>query len=395
MLKRTLCLLFVLALLPVFPTLAEESNADILTLEELRQWVNDYKIRAMATQPLNDPTAEESLTEDGYQFIYGFATLYMDTPEMTADSEVRALVITSDEEEGLRGVQVNAPATEVLAAYYTENVDLVGNSEQALLYAVDLMPEGAYVGTVHRNGQRIEVLDYSVYEQPATGGDGYTDAGVLYTMANGNVSTIRAYGLNVLIQTEEVVAEVENARKLSGEATYSQVLISLDGSELEVFNSEDMIFSGINFPTLTPEEAVTAFGEPLEDVWLDDDGGFMRTMQFASCEATFQYDSAKQNGRVKNLTIDTDLMEGPRSVRVGDIVASVRNRFRSGEGEDNGSSEVLYGSEESGEFGTADYGMDASAVLRYGALSEDGVPVLLYLNFEELYLREIILMINE
>ena len=395
MLKRMLCLLFVLALLPVLPAMAEESNADILTLEELRQWVNDYKIRAMASQPLNDPTAEESLTEDGYQFIYGFATLYMDSPEMTADSEVQALVIFSDEEEGLRGVQVNAPAAEVLAAYYTENADLVGNSEQALLYAVDLMPEGAYVGTVHRNGQRIEVIDYSVYEQPPTGGDGYTDAGILYTMANGNVSTIRAYGLNLRIQAGNVAANVADARKLSAETSYSQVLTSLDGSELEMFNSEDMIFSGVNVPTMSPEDATAAFGEPLDDVWLNDDDGFMRIMQFASCEVTFLYDSARQNGRVKNLTIDTDLLEGPRSVRVGDMVASVRNRFRSGEGEDSGDSEVLYGSEESGVFGTADYGMDASAVLRYGALSEDGVPVLLYLNFEELYLREIILMINE
>ena len=395
MLKRVLCLVFVLALLPILPAMAEESNADILTLEELRQWVNDYKIRALATQPLNDPTAEESLTEDGYQFVYEFATLYMDRPEMTADSEVQALVILSEEEEGLRGVGVDARAEEVLAAYYTENTDLVGNREQALLYKVDLMPEGAYIGVAHRNGQRIQVLDYSVYEQPPTGGDGYTDAGILYTMTNGNVTTIRAYGLNVLVQAEDVAVAAEAAERLGAEASYSQVQMSSVGTELEPFDSEDMIFSGIDFPSLTPEDAIEAFGEPAEDVWLEDDGGFMRVMYFANCQVTFLYDGAQQNGRVKNLTITSDLMEGPRSVRVDDTVDSVRNRFRSGEGEDSGFSEVLYGSEESGVFGTADYGTDASAVLRYGALTEDGVPVLMYLNFEQLYLREIILMINE
>ena len=395
MLRRMLCMLFVFALLPILPAMAEESNAEILTLDELRQWVNDYKIRALATQPLNDPTAEESATEDGYQFVYEFATLYMDRPEMTADSMVQTLVITSDEEVDLRGIRVDDLAETVLAAYYTENADLVGNSEQALLYAVDLMPMGAYVGDVHRDGQRIQVLDYSVYEQPPTGGDGYTDAGILYTMEGGNVSTIRAYGLTTLVQAEDVAVALESARKLGEEATYSQVMTSQTGMELDVFNSEDMIFSGIDFPTLTAEDAIEAFGEAREDVWLEDIDGYMRVMQFESCEVIFLYDSAQQNGRVKSLAINADGMEGPRSVRVGDSVASVRSRFRNGEGEDSGVSEVLYGSEESGTFGTAEYGADASALLRYGALSEDGEPVLLYLSFEQLNLREIILMINE
>lgn len=395
MFKRMLCLLIVLALLPVLPAMAEESNADTLTLEELRQWVNDYKIRALATQPLNDPAAAESLTEDGYEFVYEFATLYMDSAEMNADSEVQALVITSNEEADVRGVRVDDSAEDVLNAYYTENPDLVGNSSQALLYAVDLMPAGVYIGTVHRDGQRIQLLEYSVYEQLQTGDDGYTDAGILYTLVNGNVSVIRAYGLHARVQKADVDAELESAWRLSAETSYSRVETSLVGSELEVFNSEDMIFSGIDFSTLTPEDAIAAFGQPLEDVRLDDEDGYMRVMQFENCEVTFLCDSAEQNVRVKNLTIDTDRMEGPRSVRVGDTLASVLNRFRNGEGEYDGTDEVLYGNEESGEFGVAKYGEDASVVLRYGALSEEGTPVLLYLYLENYELSEIILMINE
>ena len=395
MFKRMLCLLIVLALLPVLPAMAEESNADTLTLEELRQWVNDYKIRALATQPLNDPAAAESLTEDGYEFVYEFATLYMDSAEMTADSEVQALVITSNEEADVRGVRVDDSAEDVLNAYYTENPDLVGNSSQALLYAVDLMPAGVYIGTVHRDGQRIQLLEYSVYEQLQTGDDGYTDAGILYTLVNGNVSVIRAYGLHARVQKADVDAELESAWRLSAETSYSRVETSLVGSELEVFNSEDMIFSGIDFSTLTPKDAIAAFGQPLEDVRLDDEDGYMRVMQFENCEVTFLCDSAEQNVRVKNLTIDTDRMEGPRSVRVGDTLASVLNRFRNGEGEYDGTDEVLYGNEESGEFGVAKYGEDASVVLRYGALSEEGTPVLLYLYLENYELSEIILMINE
>ena len=395
MLKRMLCLLFVFLWLPILPVMAEESGEDILTLDELRMWVSEYKIRALATQPLNDPTAEDSVTEDGYLFVYDFATLYMDRPEMTADSLVQALVIYSSEEEDMRGLRVDDSAETVLAAYYTENPDLVGSSEQALLYAVDVMPEGGYVGMLHRNGQRIEVIDYAVYEQPPTGGDGYSSAGILYTMTNGNVTAIRAYGLTERIQTEDVAIALEQARRIGAEATYSRVETSLIGTDLERFNSEDLIFAGMKFPALTPEDAAAAFGEPLDDMWLEDSYGYMRVMRFSSCDIVFLYDMARQIGRVKTMTIHNDQLEGPRSVRLGDTVASVINRFRNGEGETNGMTEILYGATESGEFGMMEYGTDASVVVRYGTLSDDGVPVLLYLSFDNFYLNEIILMVNE
>lgn len=395
MLKRMLCLLFVLMMLPVAWVVAEESNADILTLEELWQWGNAYKERAMTTQPYNDPLAAESNTEDGYMFVYEFGVLYMDRPEMTEDSELQALVIYSSEEEGLRGVRVDDPSRLVLDAYYTENVDLVGNRNEALLYAVDLMPGGLYVGTLRRDGQRIQVIDYAVYEQPSTGADGYTDAGIRYTVENDNVTAIRAYGLNTRVQTEDVAVALEAARRLAGESTYSQVTISYVGSELEPFGSEDMIFAGMDFVSLTAEDAIAALGDPMEDVWLEDDGGYMRVMQFASCDVTFFYDSAQQNGRVVNMMIDTDLLEGPRSVRVGDTVASVINRFRNGEGAFDGTTEMLYGTEESGTFGVMAYGDDASVTIRYGAVSEEGTPVIMYLRFDQMYLQEILLYVNE
>ena len=395
MLKRIMCLLFVLTLLlPVLPVTAEESGADILMLEELRHWANDYKIRALASTPLNDPYAPESDTDDGYMFVYDFATLYMDGPEMTPDSVVQALVILSSEEEGLRGVRVDDPAQLVLDAYYTENPDLVGTSDRALLYAIDLMPEGGYTGILHRNGQRIEVIDYAVYEQPSTGGDGYTDAGIMYTVQDNNVTAIRAYGLDTRFLAGDVAAVLEDARELGAEASYSQVQTSYVGTDLEPFNSEDLIFAGISFASLIPEDAVEAFGEPLEDVELEDGDGWMRVMHFENCHVTFLYDAARQTCRVKNMTIDTDQMEGPRSVRVNDTLASVMNRFRHSEGEYSGTTEILYGDGNSAAFGMAEYGPEAN-ILRYGAESEDGTPVIMYLSFEPIYLKEILLLVNE
>lgn len=395
MLKRMLCLFFVLMLLPLWPALAEENSGEILTLEELRAWVDGYKARALATQPLNDPAAAESLSEDGYMFVYEFATLYMDGPEMTEDSEIQALVVYSSDEAGLRGVRVDDSTELVLAAYYTENPDLIGSRDEALLYAVNLMPEGVYIGRLHRDGQRIQVIDYAVYEQPSTGGDGYMDAGIMYTVQDNNVTAIRAYGLNSRFGAQDVDAALAEARQLGDEASYSKVYTSYVGSELEPFNSEDLLFAGMDFANLTPEEAIEALGEPQEDVWQEDAGGYMRRMQFASCDVTFVYDMAREKGHVVNMMIDTDLLEGPRSVRVGDTLSSVLNRFLNGEGAYDNGREPLYGSEESGDYGLLEYRTDASFALYYGTHSEEGTPVTMYLNFDQQYLLEILLVVNE
>lgn len=398
MFKRMLCLLIAgLMLIPLLPAMADESSTEILTLEELRQWVNDYKIRAMASQPITDHSEGPIETEDGFMFQYDFATMFMDIPEMSADSVVRAMVITSPEEEGLRGVKVYDQAQTVLDAYYSENPDLVGNHDEALLYAIDWLPEGGYVGTLKRDGQRIQVIDYAVYEQAASGGDGYTEAGIVYTIEDNNVIAIRAYGLNERIPMEEASEALKYAQNLGKQATYSRVEISYDGSSLEPFGSEDMIFAGIDFSALTAEDAVeaSALGELQDDVWVDDDDGRIRIMQFAACSLTFRYDSNEQNGHIVNMTIDTDLIEGPRSVRVGDTFASVLNRYRNGEGEIGETEEMLYGTEESGTYGRMEYGVNGSFSLRYGAVTEDGEQIVMFLSFDQQYLSEILLMVNE
>ena len=94
MLKRLLCLLLALLLLPLSAALGEDDGLSALTLEELTEWTQGYQIRAMAAQPLNDPTEPGALSEDGYAFVYDFATLYMDRPEMTEDSVLKNLVVT-------------------------------------------------------------------------------------------------------------------------------------------------------------------------------------------------------------------------------------------------------------------------------------------------------------
>ena len=396
MMKKCVALFLALMMALSLTTAVAESDSDALDYDELMDWAEGFKTRALAAgAPLNDPTEEAAYTEDGYAFVYDFATLYMDRPEMTADSVLQAVVVYSPEEQGPRGTGVDQLSSEVLNAFYNENNDLQGDSSFAALYVSDTMPAGALWGWVQRDGQRIETIQYAVHEQLSSGGDGYTDCGLVYTLSDNLVAAIRAYGLNETISADEVRSNLDAVQEVSEKTEYAQVPTSINGSELEMFDRDDLIFSGLDFLSLTPEEAEARLGAAQEDDWMEDEGAYLRSMEFASCTMTFSYDAQKQNPTLEMLSIDMDGLEGPRCVRIGDTLSSVISRFRNGEGDYDGvSREVLYGDGENAPYGLAEYGDDATAGLWYAAKLEDGRTVVLSMSFEQMYLSDITLYVD-
>lgn len=393
MIKRILCLLTALMLL--LPAAATADDDAALNLQELRAWADSCKSRAMTATPLNDPTAAEALTDDGYMFVYDFATLYMAESVMSAQNALQAIVVYDFGEMAPRDTSVGMSWQEVAEAFYSVNPDLKGTDSAATLYALGMLPRGAYVGRAHRDGQRVQTIDYAVYEQFSSGA--YSNAGLVYTMQDDHVVAIRAYGLNASCTQADVADALNSAMALAQETAYAQLPMSYTGTDLAPFQDDDLTFAGLYFPALTPEQAVSALGPALEDTWMEDGSSYLRTMLFGGCEIIFTYDGNKQNPVVDSLMITEDGLEGPRAIRVGDALHSVLNRFRHGEGEmsEDGLAETLYGAEGSASFGAARYGIDASAVLRYGATAKNGQPVLLYLTFDQLALSEILLYIND
>lgn len=376
---------------------AQDQTGDALTMDELETWVEGYKARALQTQPLNNPNDPAAFSEDGYAFIYDFATLYMDSPVMSEDSVVRNLVVTDAMEEGPRGTHVDMQPAEVLSAFYNENESLVGDRGFAVLYLSDMMPTGAAWAWVQRDGQRLMAIQYAVQEQAATGADGYTDAGLIYTLQDNLVAAIRAYGLDSRVSGDDVLDSVYAVKQVLDASDYVQVPASVIGTDLDAFDADDLIFAGMDFLSLTPDNAGASLGACLEDDWMDDDNGeYVRTMQFANCEVSFIYDGQKQNPVIDLMSIDTDSMEGPRAVRIGDSFSSVLTRFRHSEGVFDGvSTETLYGAEGQAAWGVANYGDDASATLRYGLRLADGREVVLYMTFDQMSLSEVLIYIND
>lgn len=392
MLKKMLCVLLCVLMMPV--ALAEESTAPVLTLAELESWAESYVARARTATPIN--AGASSYTPDGYEYIYDFATIYGDTPELSTDTVINAVVVTSVEESGPRGVQVGDNLSAVINAYYNENTDLLGTKETAILYTADMLPESAQWGQVLRDGQRVQTVQYGLHEQYATGGEGYTDMGVIFTMVDNWVSAIRVYGLSNRIDLEMVNNVMYTMMMDSLEDEYAQVSFSYDGSSLKKFQAEDLFFSGMDFVNLTPEDAVALFGEAIIDEWQEDgDAGYMRVQTYHDFELVYLYNKERTEGRVYMLAITGDGIEGPRAVRIGDEFADVYNRFRNGEGEyqDDGS-EMMYGVENEGDFAKATYGADASATALYSFLLEDGRRVTLQLFFDIMECSQILLSVD-
>lgn len=361
----------------------------VLTLQELNQWASTLKDRVMTIPPLNDPNDPEANTEDGFAFVYEFITLYLDSPALTADSVVRTVVLTAPEEIGPRGSRIDMSAEALLALFQNDNPALEGTPTAAALYVADQLPSSANWGWVQRDGQRLSIIQYTVHQETS---GGYTDAGLVYTMQANGVSAIRAYGLDQVVDEEDVRSSLSEMNLLKVQKSYRQVVTDKDGATLPPFQVADLTFGGVDVLGLTPEAAVAAWGDGAEETIIDEGGGkTLRTLEFEAVTVTFQYDGVNAAPKLKVFTIDMDGVEGPRALRVGDLISEVVSRFRRGEGAFNEATDqvIYYGTPGTPPYGFGIYQNDASAVLWYGLKTPTGDTVTMRLDFEQLQLQEL------
>ena len=386
MMRKITALLLTLALLAItLPALAADSGADPLTWADLKDWAAGLLEMSEGMDLLNDPADEASKTEDGYAFQYDFGTLYFSQPSRDGDVVLTGAVIYDDAVLCPRNTNTLTTLPELLEAYYNENPTLTGSYGEALLYLGGDTEDGLWWAVAGRDGQRVETVSYTVHEPVEEGG--FTDAGLLYTLQQNTVVAIRAWGLNATTDAETLAAEQDEALRIAAEEGYALVSYSEDGASMTTFGADDLVFAGIDFLNCTPESAVEALGEPDFDDRLEDAEG-LRVLGWQACELVFTVSESGEES-LRSFTILDDTLEGPRALRLGDSIAMAVQRFRFGEGELDGNTETLYGTPDGDAWATAEYGDDASAVVRYSLTLTDGRQVVLMLTFEMLELADI------
>lgn len=191
-----------------FPWACLADDAGALSEDELTAWIDRLLLETKELRPLNTPVDEQALTEDGYAFVYDFATLYFDRPVRDERSVLEAVSLTAQSYAAPRGVCLGSGEMLLLGTFGWQNPYLMGDGSLAAFYRVDDLPRAAYWSWAqHDEDWKLTSVLCAVHVllEP----DRYTDAGLRFELEEGVVSAIAVYGLNRTASLEEVRANLD------------------------------------------------------------------------------------------------------------------------------------------------------------------------------------------
>ena len=387
--KFVLAILLALCLVAAGIIAASADEIAPLTADELAAWADSLKTKALETAPENDPADAAAATDAGILFVYPFAEIYADGTEMTAETRLNAVVLSDDEDSALRDIVITMTPGDLIARFPNDNPEQAGSRESALLYLTETEDGGLLYGRVIRDGQRVSAVEYGQVV-PAEGG--YRAAKLICFFTDSLLSEIRAEGFDAAAPMTEEEKDVltEELRQAGEIAEYSAVKSSRNGLELTEFGPEDLVFSGLDFLDLQPADLP---GTPETEIIDNEDGTELLRVDGDGYTAVFVSGADGDTTRIVSLSIEDDVLEGPRCVRLGDAFHEDLQRFRFENRESDGTIEVLYGGETEVPRGIAEYGADG-LTLRYVTATPDGREAELFLTYTLSKLSEIILYIR-
>ena len=206
--KRIVIFSVALCLLCGLFSTALADDAGALAEGELSAWLNQLLLHTRNLEPINAPVGEESLTEEGYAFLYDFATLYYDKPVLDASSRLRALSITSPEYAAPRGITLGSDEWALLSTFGWQNPYLMGDGVMAAFYTIDHLPQSAYWSwATHDENWWLTSVQCAVHAR--VGDDLYTDVNLLFELEDASVTGIRLTGLDSFIGVTDVIANLD------------------------------------------------------------------------------------------------------------------------------------------------------------------------------------------
>jgi len=380
--KRVIPYLLALCLLACFfPVAGMADDAGVLAEGELSAWIDQVLRDTRGVEPLNAPVGEESRTEEGYAFIYDFATLYYNKPELDAASILQAISLTDESYPGPRGIALGSSEEAVKAAFGGQNPQLDGDGMFAAFYQLDQLPSAAYWSWAqHDENRKLLQVQCAIH---ARAGDGvYTDAGLRFHFEEGAVSAIHVYGLTRYLSEQDVRANLAAVADVSSDYGAAH--------DAPVFSAEDLAFGSVDFRRLTIEQMETVLGARAEREFMDN--GEEETL---TAEWPGVFLSGTETA-MEVLSVSTGALQGPRGICVGDSMEDALAAFGSdGQARTEDDLALLYGDgrhapyavlETSGAFQIASY----TAQLERGA---EALHVTLMLQFEQQRLTEWMLYI--
>ena len=373
MMKRILVILMVLLLLSVSFALAGEQPVS-LSVEELKGFTEGLIAKALQDK------LEVAKTPDGLAVQGDGYTLYLTSEDLSWDSLLSGAVLTGDVHDaeplaGPRGLRAGVSLADVLAAYPSDNAVLAGTPSNAMLYISGALPEPVYIGLVTRDGQKVSLVEHSIYQSVDSG---VMHMGLHYTIQDDMATAVRYFGGGELLSLEQAQENLRSLALLQEENSYFAYGTN-DPAPLE---REDLRVAGLDFIELTPEAAAAQLGQAVhEEKVKDSNGDELRVMQWDGVEITFVYDKDGKFIRADRVSLNSPGIEGPRGLGVGTSLQDAVSRFPHEAADAGNVSGTLYGD---GEKQVPPYGrlvVDKPTAQLYCATVYEGMTVLLSCEF--------------
>lgn len=342
---------------------------DMLTVDELIAFC-DYLLDEALKE---EPAAAEPYEEGGYVYDYGAFAIY--TQESSLYSQLQGVAFSGlGELSDMRGVRMGDSLDALLAAYPLDNGQLSGTYDEATLYISGVLPGVVNTGRVVRTGSRVLVAEHDIY---ASEGERVEKCCVIYTLEDNAVVAVQILLDAQEMSLEEAQAEIDRVAALQEKDEYS----AYRSETPEPLAREDLSFGEVDFLTATPDGMAALLGAAESDTWENDGDAYLRVMQWNGIQAVFAYDSARNLVGLDVLEVYSEELEGPRGLRVDDLMESVLGRFTR-----EAETGVLYGDGVTAPYGRCDV-YDGGAQAVYAAQTDEGT-VLLTLGFVDGRLAE-------
>ncbi len=384
--KKLTTLILVLCMMTGLFCLAGAEDLQPVTAEELAALGAHLKELAAESELLNDPADESAELESGYLMMYPFALLFADRPELTAETKINGANIEDLEEAGFRGLETGMLPAEVAALFPNDNPEMAGEREEAVLYLKDEEDSILY-GVVYRDGQRVDKIEYG-HLQPVDGG--YNLAVLTCLFSENMLYSATIEGLNpdvaLILDGDDKAGLASGLAAVAGRDEYKAVKMSRNGDAPE-FGTDDLKVFGLDFLAVQPEDLP---GLPEMEEIEDEDATLLR-VDGDGYIAVFRDAGGKKE--LASFSVLDEELEGPRGVRLGDMLHDDMKRFRSEDrGVNDDMTEILYGAADEAPRGVAEFSGEES-VLRYVTAVEDGREAELLLRYTMGVLTEIIIHI--
>ena len=315
--------------------------ACLLTVDELTNFWD-----ALLSSALEQEAVEPEEDEEGL-FVFEFDQITLVTPDETLskDSRVRYAELRGGMESLTDGREIGpgSALSELLAAYPLDNVNLSGSYDECALYISGALPEAVNYAQAQREGSHVLQVEHNIVTPD---GEEAEHCFIGYTLENNVVTHV--YSGVIREPLEDARLDIENCAALQEKREYGAYVAELP----EPLAREDLLFTGrdgaVDFVGATADDLTAVLGQPAADNWEENDGLYVRTMEWEGVAAALAYDGQKQQNALAALQVYGDALEGPRGLRMDDTVDSVLARFPQEDGS------LLYGDGENAPYGVMD-----------------------------------------